>query len=496
MTLVPRWEWRAFGDDFGAAEARFAEFKKERSEDSEEIYLLSTEGDSSIKIRAGLMDVKTLQAANAEGLEQWLPAMKASDPLPARDVRTVFEALAVPVPALEREEYTFDQLIKDLIEPEPQLSAAQVHKHRDHFTLGACMAEVSEVGTGGRSRRTIAVESPDAAAVIAAVRELGLDARRNVSMPRGLKALLGFGAKRYAVLDVGTNSVKFHVGERAADGEWTTVADRAEVTRLGEGLEESGRLGDEPMARTADAIAGMVEEARDGGVEAIAAVGTAGLRIASNRDELLAAVRERTGIEIEVIPGEEEARLAYVAAISGLGLGGGSRVVFDTGGGSSQFTFGDGDRIEHQFSVNVGAARFTERFGLDRQVDEETLSAARESIGADLTRLDGRPAPDVVVGLGGGITNMASVKHGLTRYDADMVQGTVLDVAEIERQIELYRTRDAEARRHIDGLQPKRAEVILASACIVRVVLAKLRAESLTVSDRGLRHGLLVERFG
>ena len=101
-----------------------------------------------------------------------------------------------------------------------------------------------------------------------------------------------------------------------------------------------------------------------------------------------------------------------------------------------------------------------------------------------------------MVGLGGGITNMAAVKHGLRTYDPGVVQGTVLDVAEIDRQIELYRTRDAEARRQIDGLQPKRAEVILAGACIVREVLAKLRAESLTVSDRGLRHGLLVERFG
>ena len=197
-----------------------------------------------------------------------------------------------------------------------------------------------------------------------------------------------------------------------------------------------------------------------------------------------------------MIPGEEEARLAYLAAVSGLGLGGGSRVVFDTGGGSSQFTFGDGDHIETQFSVNVGAARFTERYRLDGPVGTETIAAAREAIGADLARLDGRPPAAVVVGLGGGITNMAAVRHGLTTYDPDVVQGTVLDVAEVDRQIELYRTRDADGRRQIDGLQPKRAEVILAGACIVREVLARLHAESLTVSDRGLRHGLLVERFG
>ena len=98
--------------------------------------------------------------------------------------------------------------------------------------------------------------------------------------------------------------------------------------------------------------------------------------------------------------------------------------------------------------------------------------------------------------MGGAITNLTAVKHGLAEYDPAVVQGTVLDLAEIDRQIELYRTRTADERREIVGLQPKRAEVILAGACIVRTVVTKLGRESLTVSDRGLRHGLLVERFG
>jgi exopolyphosphatase / guanosine-5'-triphosphate,3'-diphosphate pyrophosphatase len=301
---------------------------------------------------------------------------------------------------------------------------------------------------------------------------------------------------RFAVIDVGTNSVKFHVGEREADGAWRTVADRAEVTRLGEGLDDTGELGVEPIARTADAIADMVDEAKAEGVEEIAAVGTAGLRIASNSSELIDEVRGRTGVEIEVIPGEEEARLAYVAATSGLGLSDGKLVVFDTGGGSSQFTFGAPGRIEEQFSVNVGAARFTEQFGLDAAVPAETVAAAKAAIGADLSRLDGSERPDLLVGMGGGITNMAAVKHGLERYDPEVIQGTELNAAEVDRQIELYRTRSADERRQIAGLQPKRAEVMLAGACIVRTVLDKLDRDSLVVSDRGLRHGLIVERFG
>jgi len=301
---------------------------------------------------------------------------------------------------------------------------------------------------------------------------------------------------RYAVVDVGTNSVKFVIGERAGAGSWTTVVDRAEVTRVGEGLDETGELQKAPMARTVDAIAGMIEEARRDGVEEIAAVGTAGLRIASNSSVFVDAVRERTGIEIEVISGEEESRLAYLAVTSALDLGDGTLAVFDTGGGSSQFTFGRAREVEERFSVNVGAVRFTERFGLDGVVGEDVVADALDTIAADLSQLDDRPPPDMLVGMGGAVTNMAAVSHGLATYDPSVVQGTVLDAAEIDRQIELYRARTADQRREIPGLQPKRAEVILAGVCVVRTVLGKLGRDSLTVSDRGLRHGLLAERFG
>jgi exopolyphosphatase/guanosine-5'-triphosphate,3'-diphosphate pyrophosphatase len=98
--------------------------------------------------------------------------------------------------------------------------------------------------------------------------------------------------------------------------------------------------------------------------------------------------------------------------------------------------------------------------------------------------------------MGGAVTNVTAVKLGLASYDPDAVQGAVLDRTEIDRQIERYRSHDADARRATVGLQPKRADVILAGACIVRTVMEKLGQQTLTVSDRGLRHGLLIDRFG
>jgi exopolyphosphatase/guanosine-5'-triphosphate,3'-diphosphate pyrophosphatase len=495
--IVPRWEWRTFGAGLRLSDEATAALEPVRVQESEELYFLSLRSDASVKVRDGVMDVKRLERVNDAGLEQWRPVMKAAFPLSADDVDAVLAALGLTLPpALVRSEYELDELVEEVLKGTEEVEVVPVNKTRRRFSASGCLAESTTIEGGGRVSETIAVESEDPAHVEALVRRLGFPIEPNVCVPRGLKELVGFGTARYAVIDVGTNSVKFHVAERTLQGEWLTAVDRSEITRLGEGLDMTGELSTGAMGRTLEAIAGMAEEARQMGARAVAAVGTAGLRIATNSDVFVAAVRERTGVAIEVISGEEEGRLAYLAVQSGIGLSEGSLVVFDTGGGSSQFTFGRDGEVEERFSVNVGAVRFTERFGLDGPVTEDVLSEALDAIGADLSRLDGRPRPDALVALGGVVTNLAAVKHELATYDPDVVQGAVLDVPEIVRQIELYRIRTADERRQIVGLQAKRAEVMLAGACVVRATMAKLGCDSLTVSDRGLRHGVLLDRFG
>jgi exopolyphosphatase/guanosine-5'-triphosphate,3'-diphosphate pyrophosphatase len=493
-TIIPRWEWRTFGERFGDADRRLAPLATAPAQVSDELYLLGHGTEASVKVRDGLMDVKRLERVDVHGLEQWRPVMKAPFPLSRDDVAVVLDALGAAIP-LEQPAYALEQLVALVGAQRDDLPTVEVHKRRVRLTFGGCTGELSELRSEHGATRTLALESEDADLVTAAVRDLGLASRHNISVPRELKALAGLGARRYAVIDVGTNSVKFHIGERAVDGAWRAIVDRAEVTRLGQDLDSTGRLGDDAIHRTVQAIAGMAEEAAHHDVESVVAVGTAGLRLAPNRDALIDAVRHVPGVDVEVIPGEEEARLAYLATASELDVGEGTIVVFDTGGGSSQFTIGHGRNVEERFSVTVGAVRYMERFGLDSLVEEPQLAAALDAIAADLGRLDLVAAADRVIGMGGAVTNLAAVKHGLAVYDRDVVQGTVLDLAEIDRQIDLYRTHDAEQRRQIVGLQPNRAPVILAGACIVRSILVKLASEALIVSDRGLRHGLLVERF-
>jgi exopolyphosphatase / guanosine-5'-triphosphate,3'-diphosphate pyrophosphatase len=496
--IVPRWEWRTFAHGVAFDDAAFDTTTPSSVEESDEVYVLAPGGDN-VKVRDGLMEVKVLRETDAAGLQRWEPILKAAFPLDAEAARTVFRALRRPVPAMPPGGLTFEAV----------LAAAEaganggprvvpVHKRRARYTVAGCPAERSELNAGGHRTTSIAIESADASDVVAAIDSLGLRHWCNLDVPTGLRLLVDRVPERYAVIDAGTNSIKFHIAELDADGHgpWRTVVDRAVVTRLGEGLEATGEIGAEPLERTVLAISEMTDEALSVDVRAIAVVGTAGFRIARNRAEVVEAVRARTGLSLEILSGEDEGRLAYLAVATGVGLGDGTIVAFDTGGGSSQFTFGHGPTVDERFSLNVGAVRFTERFGLATAVSIDVVAECVAAIGAELARLDEHARPDGVVGMGGAVTNLAAVKHGLAVYDPDVVQGTLLDRAEIDRQIELYRTLDATGRRAIVGLQPDRAEVILAGACIVRTIIDKLDCQGVTVSDHGLRHGVLIERFG
>ena len=188
--IIPRWEWRTFGESFGEADAKYAVLTPSDIQESDELYFLSNANNENVKVRFDLMDIKTLEQVNADGLEQWKPVMKASFPLPAAEARKVLEALGVRAPSLARESYTLDQFVNELAEP-GGLRSVEVHKKRVRYKINGCTSEMTEVVADGKKTRTVALELEDAARVIATVRDLGLDRFPNISYPRGLKQLLG-----------------------------------------------------------------------------------------------------------------------------------------------------------------------------------------------------------------------------------------------------------------------------------------------------------------
>jgi len=308
----------------------------------------------------------------------------------------------------------------------------------------------------------------------------------------------------FATLDVGSNSVKLHVAGRDRVGNWQVLRDQDEIARLSEGLQATGKISEAAMQRNTDVICDFVSEARKLGARHILAVGTMGLRTASNAPAFIDWVKQNCGLEIEVISGEEEARLAFLGALSGLPSLAGEIGVFDIGGGSTEFIFGRDSLISERFSLDVGAVRLTEVYLRSDPVTSNELRRMLDVVDDELSnQLGGEKAElrngrrvDTLVGIGGTMTNLSAIKIKLATYNQQVLQGSTLTRQDIDGLLEIFRARTIAQRKDIIGLQPKRADVILAGAGIAKVVMQKLSAERLVVSAQGVRHGLLADRFG
>ena len=221
-----------------------------------------------MKIRAGLMDIKVLEQVSEAGLEQWRPAMKETFPLPRGEADKVCAALGVSAPPPGKDAFSLDEFLAVLAAPERGVRAVAVHKRRLHYTVNGCMSEVTEVVAEGREgadagHRGDGRRARDRHRAGSGPRRIArTPATRAGSRPPSAWKAEGAAMPVYAVIDVGTNSVKFHIGERHEDGSWATIVDRAEVTRLGEGIAETGDIAPAAIARTVEAIAGMADEAR------------------------------------------------------------------------------------------------------------------------------------------------------------------------------------------------------------------------------------------
>ncbi len=301
---------------------------------------------------------------------------------------------------------------------------------------------------------------------------------------------------RFASIDIGTNSVLLLVAERGLDGRFTAVCERAEITRLGRGVDSSRTLAPEAIEDTLKALESYATQARRLGVQAIAATATSAARDASNGGEFLRAVAERTGVKVEIITGEEEARLSFASAWADFG-GAGPLVVLDIGGGSTEFIYGDSEgNVGFRRSFDVGSVRLTERW-----VTSDPPSAAdRATITAHLDQAFALlPAPPVgahLVGVAGTVTTLCALARSIHPYDAAQVHGARLAATEVSATLERLWALPLAERRALPGLQPKRADVIPVGALILEAAARRLGATELRVSDRGLRWGLLADRFG
>lgn len=299
------------------------------------------------------------------------------------------------------------------------------------------------------------------------------------------------GPERYAAIDVGTNSVLLLVAERR-EGRFAAVAERAEITRLGRGVDRTGALSAEGMEATLRCLESFAGEARALGARQIAAIATSAARDASNGERFLQQARDRAGVAVEIISGGEEAELAFAAATADFGDG--PLVVVDIGGGSTEFIYGAG-QVQYRRSFDVGSVRLTERFITAHPVPEPERAAVRAHLQGAFAALPPPPAGARLVGIAGTVTTLHAVLHRVDPYDAARVHGHDLQRAELAALAGTLCGASLEERRRMPGLQPGRADVICAGALILEAAMDRLNAGACTVSDRGVRWGLIARRF-
>jgi exopolyphosphatase / guanosine-5'-triphosphate,3'-diphosphate pyrophosphatase len=302
---------------------------------------------------------------------------------------------------------------------------------------------------------------------------------------------------RYATIDVGTNTVLLLVAERRGEG-LSALLERAEITRLGRGVDATGRLDPAAIGDTVAVLAGYAREARALGAREIACVATSAARDAANGADFFAAAREATGLSPEVISGDEEARLVYLTAWKDFGGAGRPLAVLDVGGGSTEFIVGEGPAPRGRVSLQAGAVRLTERHVRRDPIPPDELSALRDAARRALEPLGALPpaAGARLVGVAGTVTTLSAVAQALPRYDGERVHGSTLGLEQVDGLVERLAALTVPARAALPGMEPKRADVIVAGAVVVAEAMRRTGFDRLTASDRGVRWGLLYDRFG
>ena len=300
---------------------------------------------------------------------------------------------------------------------------------------------------------------------------------------------------RLAAIDLGTNTVRLLVAE-ASGATWRAVDHAQQVTRLGEGQGSRGPLRDGPMARTTAVVADYVAQARRLGAATIRIVATSAVREAPNGAAFADRLRAATGLGVDVLSGEEEARLALLGVASGLPALGGAFLLLDIGGGSTELVHARPGLPPVAVSLRLGVVALAERFVADagpvaRARFAEMAREVEGRLAAELPPSIAAARAPALVGTAGTVTTLAALDLGLAAYDAERVQGHVLTRAAIERQLARLAALPLAERAALPCLEPGRADLVIPGIAICLAALDRLGFTVLVVSDRGLREGLV-----
>lgn len=307
-------------------------------------------------------------------------------------------------------------------------------------------------------------------------------------------------SRRVAFIDIGTNTILCLIAELRSDGSFDVLDDLAEITRLGQGVQRTGSIGPQGEERSRKTLRRYLERCQVLKVQEIRSVGTSALRDAQNSAEVRARFKEQLGLDVRVISGDEEAAYSFLAVQKGLPLEGRELLVIDVGGGSTELIRGNQAGVSQAISIDIGSVRLTEQFLHSDPVRKEEYEKLMVAIEKELASLPEQWLKDSsilsLVGIAGTFTTLSAVEKKLVSYTHAEVHGSPLTLREVQRQVALFESKTIAERKAIPGVEPNRADVIFAGACLIERMMTLFDSERVIVSDHGVRYGLLHEWLG
>lgn len=304
---------------------------------------------------------------------------------------------------------------------------------------------------------------------------------------------------RIAAIDIGSNSTRLLVAD-VVDGQIQEQFRRSTVTRLGDGVDGSGRLAEDACERVHAALAGYSEELTAVGYERAGGIATSAVRDAANGEELAAEILQRHGLVIDIADGAREAELTFAGVATGSAFTDGARtLVIDIGGGSTEFIVGERGELRFNTSTNVGAVRHSERFlHTDPPTGDELRALIEESeaIVEEAVPAEWRAGIDRAVAVAGTPTVLAAVDQALDPFDPWKVHDYPITRSACDGLLDRLAALPLADRREVVGLHPDRAPTIVAGAAILQVAMAVFALDKVVVSERDLLYGIALGLAG
>ncbi|HZA40093.1 MAG TPA: Ppx/GppA phosphatase family protein [Actinomycetota bacterium] len=299
---------------------------------------------------------------------------------------------------------------------------------------------------------------------------------------------------RVAAIDVGTNSTRLLVAEERPGG-FRPIDRRMKITRLGQGVDSTGRLSREALRRTLMTVADYIAACGEYGVGVVRVTGTSAVRDARNRDEFFDGVTQLTGRAPELLSGEQEARATFLGTASDLAEG--PKLVVDIGGGSTELIVGD-RAPERQVSLDIGCVRMFEKHLFSDPPSTEELESMRAEIRSALegAKLEvDVSAGALLIGVAGTVTQLATLKAGVPVYDPDVTHHAVMSHGDVRLLARRLESLPYDQRSRIKGLESGRVDVIVAGAEILLAVMEVFDFAEVLVSERDILDGLVIQLF-